>query len=219
MSRKKLAKFAELSNFPHVFEKPDQMPTWPTPLIVELGCGYGEYTLALAQRYPVNHYVGMDIQGERLWRGATASETLHLNNVWWLRGFVDHLPQYFAPQTITEIWLTFPDPHPKKGGTRKRLTNPRFLEFYKQLLVPGGRCHLKTDSDQLFNYSQDSIVASGGVIDGYTGPDLDIITRYEKKHRALGAAIHYVTWHWPEYTSPTPRLAGVAGPILGGSKK
>ncbi len=205
MSRKKLRKFAELKTMPHVFEWEQAKPgSWPQPLVVELGCGYGEYSLALAQRYPQLNYVGMDIQGERLWKGATDMVEFKLQNVWWLRGYVDHLLNYFAPGELSEIWLTFPDPQPRKGDARKRLTAPRFLEYYKTLLKPGGRVHLKTDSASLIAYTKETVPASGGKIDriddnvtlGEPKYDLDIITRFERKHRNLGDAIHYLSWYW-----------------------
>lgn len=196
MSRKKLAKFAALKTLPQVLEKPlNQAGHWPQPLIVELGCGYGEYTLALAQQHPEKTYVGMDIQGERLWHGAQQMLALKLTNVWWLRGYVDHLLDYFAPGEVSEIWLTFPDPFPRKSDAKKRLTAPRFLEYYKTVLRPGGRLHLKTDSSHLIAFSQITIPASGGIIDQYTdNAPVDIMTRFEQKHRALGAKIHYLSW-------------------------
>ncbi len=203
--RQKLKKFAELKTFPHVFEWPKNVAgSWPQPLIVEVGCGYGEYALALAQRYPQNHYLGLDIQGERLWRAAKTMQALKLDNVWWLRGYADHLLDYFAPGEIAELWLTFPDPFPRKGDAKKRLTSPRFLEYYQQLLTPGGRVHLKTDSNSLYLYSQETVTASGATIlhqldtvpVEMTTLDLDISTRFEDKHRRLGAAIHYLEWSW-----------------------
>ncbi len=103
--RRKLKKFAELATFPHVLQWPEGAAgTWPQPLVLELGCGYGEYTLALAKRYPEKAYLGMDIQGERLWRAAMEMQQDKLDNVWWLRGFADHLPNYFAPGEIDELW-------------------------------------------------------------------------------------------------------------------
>lgn len=203
--RNKLEKFAELASLPRVLQAPQgQAGHWPQPLIVELGCGYGEYTLGLAQRYPDNYYVGMDIQGERLWRGTKQMLELKLPNVWWLRGYVDHLLEYFAPGEVSEFWLTFPDPQPRKGDTKKRLTSPRFLEYYKTLLIPNGRVHLKTDSTSLYQYSQETVMASSGMIDrkldlvalNETSDDLDIQTRFETKHRQLGSDIHYLSWHW-----------------------
>jgi tRNA (guanine-N7-)-methyltransferase len=204
--RQKLKKFAELKTFPHVLEWPKNVAgSWPQPLIVEVGCGYGEYALALAQRHPENHYLGLDIQGERLWRAAKEMQTLKLDNVWWLRGYADHLLDYFAPGEIAELWLTFPDPFPRKGDAKKRLTSPRFLSYYQRLLTLGGRVHLKTDSNGLYLYSQETIAASGATIDrqldmvpaDMTEFDLDIPTRFEQKHRNLGSAIHYLSWFWP----------------------
>lgn len=196
MPRKKLAKFAELAHLPRVLEKPaGQAGRWPQPLVVELGCGYGEYTTALAQQHPAITYVGMDIQGERLWKGAKRMLELKLDNVWWLRGYIDHLLDYFAPGEVSEIWLTFPDPYPRKGDAKKRLTSSRFLEYYKTVLVPGGRVHLKTDAASLVAFSQETIPASGGKIQHYCNDaPIDIMTRFEKKHRSLGSTIHLLSW-------------------------
>lgn len=205
-SRKKLQKFSELNNLPNVLQKPVNVAgTWPQPLIVELGCGYGEYTLVLAQRHPEFNYLGMDIQGERLWKAGKLMQELKLKNVWWLRGFIDHLPEYFAPGEIDELWLTFPDPFPRKGDAKKRLVAPRFLGYYKQLMKLGGRVHLKTDSNALYLYAQETVAASGAKIDRQMDMvplneplyDLDIQTRFEHKHRSLGSAIHYLSWYWP----------------------
>ncbi|MBI4406870.1 MAG: tRNA (guanosine(46)-N7)-methyltransferase TrmB [Candidatus Kerfeldbacteria bacterium] len=199
MARKKLSKFAELVTLPHLLEKPvGQAGRWPQPLVLELGCGYGEYTLALAQRQPQCHYVGMDIQGERLWRGAKAMQALKLENVWWLRGYIDHLLDYFAPGEVAEIWLTFPDPFAREGHAKKRLTAPRFLDYYKTILVPGGRVHLKTDSANLVAYSIETIQTSGGMIDEHIPvAPIDIMTRFEQKHRQRGDQIQQLSWHWP----------------------
>lgn len=205
-NRNKLKKFVELGTLPHVWQWPENVAgTWPQPLIVEVGCGYGEYALALAKRHPENHYLGLDIQGERLWRAAKEMQAAQLDNVWWLRGYADHLLNYFAPEEISELWLTFPDPFPREGHAKKRLTSPRFLSYYKTLLTSGGRSHLKTDSNQLYLYAQETILTSGAIIDrqidavalGATDYDLDIQTRFETKHRALGSAIHYLSWYWP----------------------
>lgn len=189
-------KFAELKTMPHVLEWPkNQASHWPQPLVVELGCGYGEYTIALAQRHSDITYVGMDIQGERLWKGAKQMVEFKLNNVWWLRGYIDHLLDYFAPEEVSEIWLTFPDPHLRKSDAKKRLTAPRFLEYYKTVLKPGGRVHLRTDSASLVAFSQETIPASGGMINRYiAAAPVDIMTRFERKHRTLGTPIHYLSW-------------------------
>lgn len=209
--RKKQQKFQELATFPHVLQPPEEVAgRWnkyfdsARPLVVELGCGYGEYTIALAKRYPEKNYVGVDIQGERLWRGSKISAALSLRNVMWLRAHIEQLDQYFGHSEVDEIWLTFPDPFPKRRHVKKRLTAPPFLALYRGVLKPKGRIHLKTDVDDLFQYTQQTVAESGGIIDRVLSSvaadeqrfDLDIITRYEKKHRDLGSRIHYLSWHW-----------------------
>lgn len=208
---KKTERFRALSKLPHVLEKPtglaghwsEHFPS-AQPLVVELGCGYGEYTVSLAQRYPERNYIGMDIQGERLWRGATASLQLKLTNVWWLRGQIDHLLEYFAPGEIAEIWLTFPDPYPKDRQAKKRLTSPRFLKMYQTVLKPGGKIQLKTDARPLLEYTQEIVEQSGAQLDilienvaaEETAYDLDIKTRFELKHRTKNEPIYYLAWYW-----------------------
>lgn len=215
--RKKLQKFDELGALPHVLQKPtDTTGRWheyfkrAAPLVVELGCGYGEYTIALAQRYPDRNYIGIDIQGERLWRGATVSQALHLNNVYWLRIQIEQLDQYFAPGEIAAIWMTFPDPFPKDRHIKKRLTAPRFLKIYRTLLQPGGQIHLKTDAAALIDYTKAMLTEAGAHIDTAlshiasteTRYDLDIMTRYERKHHARGDTMYYLAWHYYSLSSP-----------------
>jgi tRNA (guanine-N7-)-methyltransferase len=209
--RGKLAKFADLHAMPTVLERPPhQAGHWATtfgnkqPIVAELGCGYGEYTIALAQRYPHRNYIGVDIQGERLWRGATAASAVQLNNVRWLRVQIEHLTDYFAPAELAAIWLTFPDPFPKRSQIKKRLSSPGFLSMYRALLQPCGRVYLKTDAADLMTYTHNTIAASGAIIDQRfddvpaetTTHDLDIITRFERKYRLQGHPIYYCSWHW-----------------------
>lgn len=202
--RKKLRRFAELGELHNVFELPTTMAgQWPLVfannhrLIVELGCGKGEYTVSLAKRLPQNNYIGIDIQGERLWCGAKQATAEQLGNVAWLRAYVDHLEQYFAPGEVAEFWLTFPDPFPTKSYERRRLTAPRFLQMYKKLMTSDGLVHLKTDSSALLQYSISAITASGGSIVTQTlAPALDIETTFERKQRAAGQSVHYICWQW-----------------------
>jgi len=213
MARTKLRKFAELKTFPELLEKPLGMAgTWQkhfgttAPITLELGCGEGDYTIALAQQHPDQNFIGMDIQGERLWSAVHATRTAHLNNVLWLRAYINHLPEYFSAGEISTIWITFPDPFPREGKADKRLTAPKFLEFYKTIITPGGQLTLKTDDDNLLNYSLTTITASGGIIteqlkDIYGTKnnlgDLAITTAFERKWLKLGKQIHVLRWHWP----------------------
>ncbi len=131
----------------------------PQPLVVELGCGKGEYTIDLSRRNPDFNYIGVDIKGARLWKGAKEAETAALPNVAFLRTRVEFLPALFAPGEVSEIWLTFSDPQMKSPNSR--LTSPVFLERYRTFLRPGGIIHLKTDSRFLHEYSKAVAVQNG----------------------------------------------------------
>ena len=129
------------------------------PLVLELGCGKGEYALELARRNPGRNYVGVDIKGARLWRGAKTATQEGLGNVMFLRTRIEFITAFFAPGEVSEIWLTFSDPQPQSGN--KRLTSPFFLERYRQFLKPGGTVHLKTDSRFLHEYTRAVAEANG----------------------------------------------------------
>lgn len=207
----KLQKFAELATLPGVIEKPQpQAGLWTKhfgnqhSIVLELGCGYGEYTIALAQRYPHQNFIGIDIQGERLWKAAKTAAQLQLGNVRWLRLQIEQLLDQFAPQEINEIWLTFPDPFPRRSQIKKRLVAPRFLTMYQTILQSSGRLHLKTDAVDLVTYARETIAAYQGIIDydlsnisdSFASDNLDIRTRFERKHRLLAHPIYYLSWHW-----------------------
>lgn len=170
-------------------------------IILELGCGNGAYAVALAERNPDKIYIGVDIQGERLWYGAKNAQEKKINNVYFLRMMVDSLEKYFSPHSISEIWLTFPDPYPRQGQEKKRLTHPKFLALYKKILKNGGVVHFKTDNDGLFEYTLESVAQIGGTILECRPrvlanlPQEDILsvrTYFENKHRASGKTIHYL---------------------------
>jgi len=209
MTVKKLQRFAELATFPNVFQNPAGMKGHWNKLYfkndhlitLELACGKGEYTLELAKRFPYQNFIGIDIKGARLWRGAKTALEQNLNNVAFLRIPIEKITEYFAQNEIEEIWITFPDPFPRKGKAKKRLTSPRFLNLYRQILRPGGLVHLKTDDMNLFDYTLETLnqerLAVVEVVDSlYNGRIYDeiltIMTTYERKHLQAGRTIRYL---------------------------
>lgn len=130
-------------------------------IVLELGCGKGEYTTGLAQRYPEKNFIGMDIKGARLWRGLKTAEENRLKNVAFIRTRIDLIEYFFAENEVSEIWITFPDPQVKSTRERKRLTAPLFLNRYKQIMKPGGIVHLKTDALLLYDYTREIIEQEG----------------------------------------------------------
>lgn len=176
--------------------------TWGPRVILELGCGRGTYTVALAERLPEARLVGVDLKGARLWHGAKKALELGLKNVTFLRSAIQALPAFFAPGEVDELWITFPDPHPTEGNERRRLTSPRFLALYLPLLKKGGRIHLKTDNEALFRYSVASF-AKMGLEQELLYEDLhreapadsllrEVRTQYEEIYLKKGQPIFYV---------------------------
>jgi tRNA (guanine-N7-)-methyltransferase len=123
------------------------------PVVLELGCGRGEYSVGLAERHPEKNFIGVDIKGNRIWFGAKHALDHNLNNIGFLRTRIDFIERCFAENEIDEIWITFPDPQPQKPRERKRLTGQRFLDRYFQFLKPNGIIHLKTDNEPFYDYS------------------------------------------------------------------
>jgi len=127
------------------------------PIVLELGCGKGEYTIGLAEKHPEKNFVGMDLKGNRIWTGASLAIRNKMPNVAFLRARIDFVDLCFSENEVDEIWITFPDPQPQSTRARKRLTHPMFLNRYKKFLKPGGLIHLKTDSTSLFEYTLEVI--------------------------------------------------------------
>lgn len=175
MGKNKLKKFSELENLSFVYQYPrarllnegfSDKGKWREnifrqngPIVLELGCGKGEYTVALAKKSPEKNFVGIDIKGARIWTGAKEIEKEKLINAKFLRTEIENLTEFFAPGEIDEIWITFPDPQMQK--TRKRLTSTRFMDIYDKILKPGAVIHLKTDSPFLFAYTSRMIQTNG----------------------------------------------------------
>lgn len=127
------------------------------PVVLELGCGRGEYTVGLAEEHPDKNYIGVDVKGNRIWTGAKHAIDNKLNNVAFIRTRIDFIDHCFGANEVDEIWITFPDPQPQKTRERKRLTHTLFLNRYKKFLKPGGLIHLKTDSTSLYEYTLEVI--------------------------------------------------------------
>ena len=176
----------------------------PHPLTLEVGCGKGEYSVGLAERHPNRNFLGLDIKGERIWRGSTQAEALGLVNVGFVRMRAEALAAQFGPAELAEIWITFPDPRPRDRDIKRRLTSPRFLALYEQLLIPGGLLHLKTDNAGLFDYTLETLAARPGATVARLTGDLyaetaaefaeaqAIQTNFEGKYRVVGVPIKYV---------------------------
>ena len=216
MPRIKLQRFADNANRPDIVEpgKPTYkqlLGRWrpeffhnENPIVLEVGCGKGEYTVGLAQRHPEQNFLGLDIKGERIWRGSTRAEALGLKNVGFVRLLAHQLSEHFAPGELSEIWITFPDPRPRDRDIKRRLTSPRFLNLYQALLAPGGVVHLKTDSAALHAYTLETLAQRPGAqvlvatqdLYAETGPAFEaaqaIHTHFEGKYRAVGVPITYL---------------------------
>jgi len=176
------------------------------PIVLELGCGRGEYTVALAKEHGKKNFVGVDIKGDRLWHGSGWALQRGLSNVAFLRAYIDQIETFFAPREVDEIWLTFPGPRPKKKQAKKRLTAPKFLIMYKSILKRGGFVHLKTDSDLMYEYTKEVLAQRDDVeiledtadIYAVEHPQTKIQTRFEKAFLAKGKSIKYLRFRFSQ---------------------
>lgn len=172
------------------------------PITVELACGRGEYTIGLASRFPHKNFIGVDIKGERIWKGSTLAVEQGLTNVAFLRTPILNIENFFSEGEIDEVWITFPDPRPRKRDVKRRLTNTRFLEMYKRLSKAGSYIRLKTDNTPLFDYSLEEIQPRTDIDDFKFTHDLyasdlrpecfDIKTKYEEVFANQGEKIKYL---------------------------
>lgn len=232
MSKNKLKKFAEMETFSNVFQcaigqlnaegkfescedtsVQDMRGHWhntyfhnTNPIVLELGCGRGEYTVGLAALYPNKNFIGVDIKGARLWAGAKQAIEQKLTNVAFLRTNIEMLSRFFAPNEIAEIWITFPDPQMKKAT--KRLTSSFFMQRYQEVLIPDGLIHLKTDSPFLSTYTREMIrinqyplIADTADLYAPTNANQPLMheaqalqTHYEQQWLDRGLKINYITW-------------------------
>lgn len=208
MGQKKLIRFAEIETFPNVLQYPQHIKgKWneffknENPITLELACGKGEYTVGLGRLHSNNNYIGIDVKGNRMWVGAKTALKENLNNIAFLRTQIDRINEYFAKDEVSEIWITFPDPQLRQSKHKKRLTHPKYLRFYQQLLKADGLIHLKTDSPVLYQFTKK-------VIELYALPlhtdygnlyqqpllsdELKIKTHYEGLDIAGSNRIHYL---------------------------
>ncbi|HYG03435.1 MAG TPA: tRNA (guanosine(46)-N7)-methyltransferase TrmB [Chryseosolibacter sp.] len=176
------------------------------PITLELACGRGEYTIGLASRFPGRNFIGVDIKGERIWKGSTWAEEQKLTNVAFLRTQILMIENFFEAAEVDEVWLTFPDPRPRKRDIKRRLTSPRFIELYKKLTKPGSYIRLKTDNTSLFQYTLEEMQYRQDIEDfrhtfDVYNSDLreecfDIKTRYEQEFAAKGETIKYLRFRF-----------------------
>ncbi len=208
MAQKKLLRFAEVKTYSNVLEYPQDMQgNWHVffknhhPLILELACGKGEYTVGLAQLYPGTNFIGVDVKGNRLWKGAGFALQNRLNNVAFLRTQIELIHTYFNKEEVSEIWITFPDPQLRVSKQKRRLTHPRFLRLYQQILTADGCIHLKTDSPALYQFTKKVIAAYGLPLlkdidnvyaDSNVSAELSIKTHYEQLDIARSNTIFYL---------------------------
>ena len=220
MGQNKLFRFEALKSFPNVLQYPEGIKgKWSEffkneqPIVLELACGKGEYSNGLAALEPSKNYIGIDIKGNRIYIGAKQAMNAGRQNVAFLRCQIQQLADYFEQGEATEIWIIFPDPFLKDGKAKNRLTHGRFLKIYQEILPPGAFIHLKTDSEELYQFTLESIAENNCVLhekmediygNGKATGVLSIQTFYEKMHLAEGRKINYLRFSLPEKTIPLP---------------
>jgi tRNA (guanine-N7-)-methyltransferase len=211
VGKDKLRRFAEIDTFSNVMQLDAGKPLkgkWASeffknnnPVVLELACGKGEYTVNLGRLFPQKNFIGVDYKGNRIWRGAKTALEDGVTNVGFLRIQIEALLDYFDTGEIDEIWITFPDPQPQLSREKKRLTSPGFLGKYKQVLKPGGNGNLKTDNDELHAYTAEKIAELGLRLhiktedlyqSEYADEVLSIKTYYEKKYLQDNKNINYL---------------------------
>jgi len=218
VGKNKLVRWAELETFNNVIQHAETgfgkghpvKGKWKSdvfknqnPVILELGCGRGEYTTGLSEKFPLNNYIGVDIKGARMWRGAKTAHENRLNNAAFLRTRIEFINSFFAEDEVDEIWLTFPDPQSEKKNSNKRLTCPWFLNQYRSFLKDNGIIHLKTDNYDLYRYTKNLaeknnlniITATSDLHSDLVGNEIVLIrTHYEDIFLKEGLKINYLAF-------------------------
>jgi tRNA (guanine-N7-)-methyltransferase len=211
VGKDKIRRFAEIDTFSNVLQMDAGKPyngEWgktffknANPVVLELACGKGEYTVNLAVLFPGKNFIGVDYKGNRIWRGAKTALEDGVSNVAFLRIQIENLVDYFAPGEVDEIWITFPDPQPQLSREKKRLTSPRFMKMYKEILRPGAYINLKTDNDGFHAYTVEQIeeqelnlhVRTEDLYHSEHADEvLSIKTYYEKKYLKDNKNINYL---------------------------
>jgi len=216
MAQKKLQRFADIKNFVNVLEYPENMQgAWKlffkndNPIVLELACGRGEYTVGLSKLFPHKNFIGVDIKGNRIYIGAKKCLEEQLTNAAFLRTQIAMLPQYFANGEVNDMWITFPDPQLRTSKAKKRLTHPQFLRLYQKVLAANGSIHLKTDSPKLYQFTKRVIELYNLLLvedyaDVYAGSpaeELKIKTHYEALDIAQSKKIYYLKFKLPSVIS------------------
>lgn len=221
MGKDKLRRWAELETFERTFQPKMDFPMpadfylkgkWNSevfknehPIVLELGCGRGEYTVHLAQQFEQKNFIGIDVKGARLWRGAKTINELNITNAAFMRIRIELIESFFAPHEVGELWITFPDPQMKTEREKKRLTNPFFIERYKRLLKPNGILHLKSDSAELYQYTLEVLekekghflISTNDLYNSHIVDDiLSVKTTYEKIFLKEGKKITYIRYQF-----------------------
>ena len=213
MAQKKLERFAAIKTFSNVLEYPEDMKgNWgnfflnTNPVLLELACGRGEYTIGLAKLFTQQNFIGIDVKGNRMYIGAKKCLAENIANAGFLRTQIEKLTDYFSAAEVDEIWITFPDPQLRVSKAKKRLTHPRFLRLYQQILKPGGSIHLKTDSPDLYLFTKRVAQLYGLTIvvdydnvygEAFIKEELKIKTHYESLDIAESKKIHYLKFTLP----------------------
>jgi tRNA (guanine-N7-)-methyltransferase len=233
LGKNKIRKFRELNSFKNVLQpRFDEILRSPFrlkgkwreeyfgndhPVVLELGCGKGEYTVSLAERYPLVNFIGVDIKGSRIWTGARYAIDHDLRNVAFIRTRIEFIGSFFGKDEVDEIWLTFPDPQLKRKRTKKRLTSPLFLEMYRQFLKENGIIHLKTDNSELFEFTRKLALKNDFRTHSITenlysseieGAAKEIKTYYEKQFLDKGMNIYYISFSFNHGTKIEESSAG-----------